>query len=198
MNLFHFFHLSENFFRRSIAKKLTIAWSEYDGLPHLFLKTSSTDKREGIKIRNNLNVHAPTDLVLQASVKKAIREELNANKINKKPIRFSCRLQDHIGFFDYDEIIYMQADKATTRIVLKNTEVISKESLKTLESRLPKSLFLRISKQNLVNLYYIKSAEFFLNGSYIVFLEDSQDTHLTVGRKYAQDFLSWIHIRKKS
>jgi len=56
---------------------------------------------------------------------------------------------------DLNTIVYCKAEGNYTRIYTKNRNFVISQVLKTVESALPKDLFLRIHKSYLINLNYV-------------------------------------------
>jgi DNA-binding LytR/AlgR family response regulator len=84
----------------------------------------------------------------------------------------------------YKDIIYVSSHENYSAVHTTGKDYATYCSLKKMEDRLPAGEFLRIYKQFVVNLEWILRIQSDLNGNYTVFLKDSDETQLPVGRKY--------------
>lgn len=88
----------------------------------------------------------------------------------------------------FREIIYLTGHDKHTIIHTERKDYESNKTLQSVGEKLPSTQFLRIHKQNILNIDYISHTQYLIGGRYQVFLKDSDETSLTVGRKFANDF----------
>jgi DNA-binding LytR/AlgR family response regulator len=98
---------------------------------------------------------------------------------------FTFKEQGKHYILPYDKIIYFTSHGKKTIVHTDEREYESHAILKFIESRLPQDLFIRIHKQYIVNIRQIKAIEYYIGGQYIAFLNDSDESSLPVGKKYA-------------
>ncbi|EKR72093.1 LytR/AlgR family response regulator transcription factor [Leptospira noguchii] len=84
----------------------------------------------------------------------------------------------------YKEINYISSRDNFSLVHTDSREYVTYKSLKSMESKLPPSKFLRIYKQYIINLEKLSHLQSDNMGNYIVYLKDEEETQLPVGRKY--------------
>ncbi len=98
---------------------------------------------------------------------------------------FTFREQGKHYILPYEKIIYFTSHGKKTIVHTDEREYESRAILKSVEGKLPQNSFVRIHKQHIVNITRIKAIEYYIGGQYIAFLNDSDETSLPVGKKYA-------------
>lgn len=122
---------------------------------------------------------------------RSIEKFLNLQKQGNRPVEarsatgFSFKEQGKHYILPYEKIIYFTSHGKKTIIHTDEREYESHAILKTIESRLPDDIFIRIHKQYIVNIRYISAIEYYIGGQYIAYLNNSDENSLPVGKKYA-------------
>ncbi len=98
---------------------------------------------------------------------------------------FTVREGGRMHILPYQEIIYVTSHGKNTVIHMVSGDREAPVLLKDVEQRLPSGMFARIHKQHIVNVRYISWIEYLIGGQYLAFLNDEDESSLTVGRKYA-------------
>lgn len=101
-----------------------------------------------------------------------------------KTIGVSVKEGSKIYFIPYNEIIYISAHEKKCIVHTADKEYSTRKHLKYFSHVLPFPQFVRIHKGYLVNLYAISHIEYFMGGSYLAYLKDSENTNLPVGRTF--------------
>ena len=103
------------------------------------------------------------------------------------PLGLSDRLviksSGKIYFLAHEDIIWIEAQDYCIDIHLADQHYRVRESMKSMEARLPESQFARIHKSSMVNLHHIDRLEPFFNGEYMVFLRNGKKLKLSRGHK---------------
>ena len=97
--------------------------------------------------------------------------------------RLVVKSSGKIYFLTFEDIIWIEAQDYYIDIHLADHCYRVRESMKSMEQRLPESQFVRIHKSSIVNLTYIDRMEPFFNGEYMVFLRTGQKLKLSRGHK---------------
>jgi DNA-binding LytR/AlgR family response regulator len=84
----------------------------------------------------------------------------------------------------YNDIIYISSQGRHSFIHTRTKVFETVRSLKEINRKLPPDLFVRIHKQNIVNLNFISHVQYLIGGQYAAFLKDAAKTTLTIGRMY--------------
>ncbi len=124
--------------------------------------------------------------------------------LNTKFLRFIPVLQgDETYFFFNSEqnkirislssIIYIEKRGKHSVVHTQERTYNSRKSLDKLLLELESKNFLRIHRQYVVNSIHIREIHPIGSGRYNAYLNDSEDTVLTVGRRYAKDLLDSFH-----
>ncbi|HOD13127.1 MAG TPA: LytTR family DNA-binding domain-containing protein [Spirochaetota bacterium] len=98
---------------------------------------------------------------------------------------FTVREGGRLHILPYQDIIYVTSHGKNTVIHTVAGDREAPVLLKDVELRLPSKMFARIHKQHIVNVRYISWIEYLIGGQYLAFLNDEDESSLTVGRKYA-------------
>ncbi|PTY02839.1 DNA-binding response regulator [Opitutaceae bacterium EW11] len=108
--------------------------------------------------------------------------------VNNAPLReddqFFVREGDRCWFIPVRSLILMEADGGHTRVHFPDGKPLVHRTLAALEERLPKSLFLRANRGQVVNRLYIQSMEPWFSGSLKVKLKNGLEVEFS--RRQAQ------------
>ena len=109
---------------------------------------------------------------------KGAESEISMDKI-------SIRCNNEYILVPFADIIYLSAHNKTTVMHLPDKEYRIHRPLRSFQEKLPPGNFMRIHKSFIVNLNFISHLQYFMGGSYLVFLKDEDETNLPVGRSFA-------------
>lgn len=90
---------------------------------------------------------------------------------------------------NFDEIIYIEGLKDYVIIRLENTRVITLQTMKSLEDKLPMAMFKRIHRSYIVNINKISA----IVGNMVEVMEKGQAKHLPVGKNYRDELLDMVN-----
>lgn len=89
----------------------------------------------------------------------------------------------------YDDVVYIEGLKDYVIIRLKETRIVTLQTMKSLEEKLPSAIFKRIHRSYIVNLDKIDA----LMGNMVEVKEKGQVKHLPVGKNYRDELLELIN-----
>jgi DNA-binding LytR/AlgR family response regulator len=98
---------------------------------------------------------------------------------------FALREAGRLRILPYQDIIYATSHGKRTVLHTVTGDREAPVMLKEVELRLPPAMFARIHKRHIVNMRYISWLEYYIGGQYLAFLNDEDESSLTVGRMYA-------------
>lgn len=90
---------------------------------------------------------------------------------------------------NFDEVIYIEGLKDYVIIRLENTRVITLQTMKSLEDKLPTTTFKRIHRSYIVNIGKISA----IVGNMVEVMEKGLVKHLPVGKNYRDELLDMIN-----
>jgi len=93
---------------------------------------------------------------------------------------------------NFDEIVYIEGLKDYVIIRLENQRVITLQTMKSLEDKLPLNRFKRIHRSYIVNIDRIEA----IVGNMIEVMEKNQPKHLPIGKNYRDELLDMINKNK--
>ncbi len=176
-------------FLRSLANPpkviFTTAYSEYavegfelNAVDYL-LKPISVDRfmKAVNKAKASLKPIAPTETVEVVSAE----SDFFFVKSDKKLIKVL-----------YSDILYIEGLKDYVMIKMDNKRIITLQTMKSLEGKLPQKMFKRIHRSFIVSLDKILALE----GNMVELLEKGQKKHIPVGKNYRDELLSIINANK--
>ncbi len=92
----------------------------------------------------------------------------------------------------FDEILYIEGLKDYVIIRKDLKRIITLQTMKSLEQKLPSNIFMRIHRSYIVNISKIKAVV----GNSVEIIEKGQTKHLPVGKNYKDDLLQIINARR--
>ena len=92
----------------------------------------------------------------------------------------------------YDEILYIEGLKDYVIIRMKIGRVITLQTMKSLEAKLPSNLFKRIHRSYIVSLDKIKA----IMGNIVEIKNKDQIKQIPIGKNYREDLLALINSKK--
>lgn len=90
---------------------------------------------------------------------------------------------------NYDDILYIEGLKDYVIIRMENDRVITLQTMKSLESKMPSPQFKRIHRSYIVNTDRIKA----IVGNMVEIIEKGQPKHLPIGKNYREELLALIN-----
>ncbi len=90
---------------------------------------------------------------------------------------------------NFKEIIYIQGLKDYVIIRMDSSRVITLQTMKSLEQKLPSGQFMRIHRSYIVNVEKINA----IIGNMVEVMEKNQAKHLPIGKNYREDLLTMIN-----
>lgn len=90
---------------------------------------------------------------------------------------------------NFDEVLYIEGLKDYVIIRMDNTRVITLQTMKSLEDKLPQNMFKRIHRSYIVNVNHIEAVV----GNMVEVMEKGQAKHLPVGKNYRDELLEMIN-----
>lgn len=92
----------------------------------------------------------------------------------------------------FDDIVYIEGLKDYVIIKNENSRVITLQTMKSLEDKLPAQIFKRIHRSFIVNLNKILAVD----GSVVEVTEKGQVKQLPIGKNYKDELLDLINVKK--
>ncbi len=92
----------------------------------------------------------------------------------------------------FNEILYIEGLKDYVIIKKEVGRVIALQTMKSLESKLPSNMFMRVHRSYIVNINKIKAVV----GNAIEITESGQSKHIPIGKNYKDDLLAIVESNK--
>lgn len=93
---------------------------------------------------------------------------------------------------NYHDIIYIEGLKDYVIIRMANSRVVTLQTMKSLESKLPPHLFKRIHRSYIVGIEKIEAVV----GNMVEVIEKAQPKHLPIGKNYREELLAIVNQNK--
>jgi len=93
---------------------------------------------------------------------------------------------------DFDDIIYIEGLKDYVIIRQEAGRVITLQTMKSLEKKLPESTFKRVHRSYIVNINKINAVV----GNMLEVTEKGQTKHIPIGKNYREDLLNIINLKR--
>jgi DNA-binding LytR/AlgR family response regulator len=93
---------------------------------------------------------------------------------------------------NYDDVLYIEGLKDYVIIRMENKRVVTLQTMKSLEHKLPSNIFKRIHRSYIVNLNRIQA----IMGNMVEVLEKGQSKHIPMGKNYREELLKLINEKK--
>ncbi|NNF36133.1 MAG: response regulator transcription factor [Saprospiraceae bacterium] len=90
---------------------------------------------------------------------------------------------------NYNDIIYIEGLKDYVIIRQDTSRIITLQTMKSLEAKLPSEIFMRIHRSYIVNLQKIKA----IVGNMVEVTEKGQAKHIPIGKNYRDDLLTIVN-----
>lgn len=93
---------------------------------------------------------------------------------------------------NFEDIIYIEGLKDYVIIKLANSRIITLQTMKSLEAKLPSKYFKRIHRSYIMNIKKIKA----VMGNMVEVIEKGEPKHIPIGKNYRDDLLSIINEKR--
>ena len=125
-----------------------------------------------------------------------VEERLDANKegatLSTGEDFFFVKADKKLVKVKYDEILYIEGLKDYVIIRMRTGRVITLQTMKSLEAKLPANLFKRIHRSYIVSLDKIKA----IMGNIVEIKDKDQTKQIPIGKNYREDLLTLINSKK--
>lgn len=110
----------------------------------------------------------------------------NENMPHIEEVGLSVHEKEQYFVVPYDQIVYLSAHNKYTVIHTRDREIRTLKYLQEIEKKVPANQFVRVHRQYVINIRYLRRIQHDNSGRYIAELNDTDDTVLTVSRTYAE------------
>ena len=93
---------------------------------------------------------------------------------------------------NYDEVLYIEGLKDYVIIRMEKSRVITLQTMKSLEEKLPDSIFRRIHRSYILNVNKINA----IVGNMVEVLEKGQAKHIPIGKNYREELLELVNQKR--
>ncbi len=101
---------------------------------------------------------------------------------------------DHAVLLDPSDILYVQAQGDTCRVVTRSGTVEASCNVGQLQRRLPPGQFVRVHRSYVVNLDCVREVHPYFSGTLLLKLDDGQGTEIPVSRSAARTLRLLLHL----
>ena len=138
----------------------------------------------------NRFIKATNKAIDQINLKKG--SQVQAETPKDGPDYFFVKADKKLIKVNYKDIIYIEGLKDYVIIRMANSRVITLQTMKSLESKLPQGQFKRIHRSYIVGVNQIKA----IVGNMVEITEKGQAKHLPIGKNYREELLAIINKNK--
>ena len=117
------------------------------------------------------------------------REEASHREGEAGPDFIFVKADKKLVRVNYQDIIYIEGLKDYVIIRLENSRVITLQTMKSLEDKLPTNVFKRIHRSYIININKINA----LVGNMVEVMEKNQAKHLPIGKNYRDELLEIVN-----
>lgn len=108
--------------------------------------------------------------------------------------RVAVPTADHVVLLDPSDILYVQAQGDTCRVVTRNGTVEASCNVGQLQRRLPPAQFVRVHRSYVVNLESVREVHPYFSGTLLLKLDDDRGTEIPVSRSAARTLRLLLHL----
>jgi len=130
--------------------------------------------------------------VNKVSEKIGKKEEDSGNVVEMEGDFFFVKADKKLIKVDFDDIIYIEGLKDYVIIRQEAGRVITLQTMKSLETKLPESTFKRVHRSYIVNIHKINAVV----GNMLEVTEKGQTKHIPIGKNYREDLLNIINLKR--
>jgi DNA-binding LytR/AlgR family response regulator len=124
-----------------------------------------------------------------------VTEKINSkgnNEHEESDLFFFVKADKKLVKINFNDIVYIEGLKDYVIIKTEASRVITLQTMKSLEDKLPSSIFRRIHRSFIVNMSKINAVD----GTEVEVLEKGQVKHLPIGKNYKDELLELINDKK--
>lgn len=171
-------------------------------IPFIFLsaKTDPSDIREGLSLGADDYITKPfevRDLLDAIRVRLERHQKISEAASDQKQAPFDrifVKDGEKCWLVEYERLRLIESDDNYVRLHFDDQSPLLSRTLQQLEDRLPKSLFFRANRKQIVNLEWITNVQPWFNGGLMLTLKDKESTKVQMSRRAAQFFRSQLGI----
>lgn len=131
-------------------------------------------------VRQRVRQQSPADSAARMT---ALLEELGGLKPNTAGgDRLAIKTSGRVRLFRVDQVDWVEAADNYVNVHIGQESLLHRETLSSLEARLPAERFVRISRSSLVNIDRVKEIQPLFHGDHVLILHDG--SKLTLSRNY--------------
>ena len=124
---------------------------------------------------------------LEQSDLREIIDRLSDKISTKEFVRVSVLENGRILLISPEEVFFCSAYEGRSKVYTRDNSFLCSATLNKLENHLQAEDFFRVHRSFLVNLKHIKEIVPWFNGKYLITMQDSQSTEITVSRSKVKD-----------
>ncbi|MEY8370925.1 LytTR family DNA-binding domain-containing protein [Aerococcaceae bacterium 50-4] len=141
-------------------------------------------------LEENSNIEETVIAVTYKTYDRKLKELISL--VEEKEINLPGKYQSETHFINMKEVCYIESVDNLTFLYTEHFVYESKEKLYLFEERLAKTSFLRISKNTLLNMDYLKSVSVMPNYKLKATLLNSEN--LVINRHYTKNIKAYLNI----
>lgn len=130
------------------------------------------------KAQEQINLERKDDAPIASVVASSNEEDFIFVKADKKLIKVN-----------YNDIVYIEGLKDYVIIRMNTSRIITLQTMKSLEEKLPSDIFKRIHRSYIVNIKKIQAVQ----GNMIEVIEKNVAKHIPIGKNYREDLLALVN-----
>ena len=129
------------------------------------------------------------------AIDRALKFKEGEEKSSPAPARYGLTFREKRKscIVPFDDIIYLSASAKHCIIHTEKKDFEASSMLKEIETKLPQESFQRIHKGYIVNIHHIRTIIHDRGSQYTLYINDSDDTSLPVGRTYLSRLKKKFH-----
>lgn len=116
----------------------------------------------------------------------------NGNTVEMEGDFFFVKADKKLIKVDFDDIVYIEGLKDYVIIRQETGRVITLQTMKSLEAKLPESTFKRVHRSYIVNINKINAVV----GNMLEVTEKGQTKHIPIGKNYREELLNIINLKR--
>jgi len=125
-------------------------------------------------------------------VEEKIKDKSNGTALEADDTHFFVKADKKLLKVNYDDILYIEGLKDYVIIKKEEGRVVTLQTMKSLEAKLPSSHFKRIHRSYIININKIKAVV----GNMVEITEKGQPKNIPVGKIYREELLTMVNNKK--
>jgi len=130
--------------------------------------------------------------VNKVSEKMGKKSTVGGNVVEMEGDFFFVKADKKLIKVDFDDIIYIEGLKDYVIIRQEAGRVITLQTMKSLETKLPETIFKRVHRSYIVNINKINAVV----GNMLEVTEKGQTKHIPIGKNYREELLNIINLKR--